>query len=296
MSEAILWGGLVYALGFGLFVKRRRVLDTPTAKTVSAAIGRAELYGTAQGDPAQTSLVTGTRCAYWEAELHRRVPNGRGGKKMKRIAMTNARIGHFWVADESGRMPVLVDGAHWWFDGATTLRSRGWRRTDTPLTECAQRWVQSAAGCDWNAAQFKLVERRLEEGGPVYVLGTLSTVGDVLQAVDQRPPPRSIPSAIARGFVDMLLKPLPGDDAVSRAVVQVREAREANARVKARAELPPWLLAAENVAVWKGRRGDPFLIANCAENRLAKLLLRWGFITMGLGTVLILSGVHELIK
>jgi len=129
MSEAIFWGGLVYALGFGLFVKRRRVLDTPTAKTVSAAIGRAELCGSAHGDPAQTSLVTETPCAYWEAELHRRVPNGKGGKTMKRIAMANARIGHFWIADQSGRMPVLVDGAQWWFDGATTLRSRGWRRS-----------------------------------------------------------------------------------------------------------------------------------------------------------------------
>jgi hypothetical protein len=296
MSEAIFWGGVVYALGFGLFVKRRRVLDTPTARTVSAAIGRAELCGTAHGEPAQPSLVTGTPCAYWEAELHRRVPNGKGGKTMKRIAMANARIGHFWVEDASGRMPVLVDGAHWWFDGATALRSRGWRRTDTPLTERAQRWVESAAGCRWDAAEFKLVERRLEEGGPVYVLGTLSAADDLLQPVDQRPPPRSVGSAISRGFVDLLFKPAPGDDAVSRAVANVREASDANARVKARAELPPWLLAAENVAVWKGRRGDPFLIADCAENRLAKLLWRWGFITMGLGTALILSGVHELIK
>lgn len=296
MNEAIFWGSMVYALGFGLFVKRRRVLDTPTAKAVSAAIGRAEICGTAHGDPAQASLVTGTACAYWEAELHRRVPNGKGGKTMKRIAMANARIGHFWLEDDSGRMPVLVDGAQWWFDGGSTLRSRGWRRTATPPTERARQWVQAAAGCDWSAAEFKLVERRLEEGGPVYVLGTLSSVDDVLAAAEQRPPPRSIPSAIVRGFIDMFLKAAPGDDAVSRAVHRVREAREPNERVQARAELPPWLLASDKVALWKGRRGDPFLIADCAENRLAKLLLRWGFITMGLGTALILSGVHELIK
>ena len=144
MSEAIFWGGVVYALGFGLFVKRRRVLDTPTAKALSAAIGRTELCGVARGDPAERSLATDKPCAYWEAELHRRVSNGKGGKSMRRIAMSSARVGHFWLEDQSGRVPVLVEGAHWWLDDATKLRSR---KRDA-ISERARQWVRSASGTE----------------------------------------------------------------------------------------------------------------------------------------------------
>lgn len=293
MSEAIFWGGVVWALGFGLFVKRRRVLDTPTAKALSAAIGRCELVGTAHGEPAERSIVSDTPCAYWQAELYRRVPNGKGGKTMKRIAMADARVGHFWLQDASGRVPVLIDGAHWWLDRATKLRSR----KGDAIGERARRWVQSAAGCDWTDADFKLVERRLDEGGPVYVLGTLACAPDVLQpARPRRPPPTSVPGAIARGFIDMFTAAPPADNAVGRAVAAVRNAASPNELALARRELPPWLLASENVVVWKGARRHPFLIANCAETRLARLLAYWGFGAVGLGSALILSGVHDLFK
>lgn len=299
MSEAIFWGGVVYALGFGLFVKRRRVLDTPTAKALSAAIGRTELAGTAHGDPADDSLVTGTPCAYWEAELFRRVPNGKGGKSMKRIAMSNARIGHFWLADASGRVPVLVEGAYWWLDRATKLRSRRFGRTGDTISERARGWVRSASGgVEWEDAEFKLVERRLEEGGPVYVLGTLSAAPDVLQpaANARRRRPHSVAGAIAFGFIDMFFKPAPPGDAVSGAVARVRDAQSPGDVALARRELPPWLLGSETVAMWKGGRRDPFLIANCAEHRLAGLLAMYGFGAIGLGTLLILSGVADLFK
>lgn len=293
MSEAIFWGGVVYALGFGLFVKRRRVLDTPTAKALSAAIGRTELAGTAHGEPAEDSLVTGTPCAYWEAELFRRVPNGKGGNSMKRIAMSNARIGHFWLADASGRVPVLVEGAHWWLDRATKLRSR---KRDT-ISERARGWVRSASGgVEWEDAEFRLVERRLEEGGPVYVLGTLSAAHDVLTppASAGRRPPRGVAGAIAFGFVDMFFKPAPPDDAVSRAVARVRNAQSPGDVALARRELPEWLLSNERVAIWKGGRRNPFLIANCAEHRLAQRLAHWGIGAMAFGTLLILMGVWKL--
>jgi hypothetical protein len=298
VSEAIFWGGLVYAIGFGLFIKRRRVLDTPTAKALSAAIGRAELVGTAHGEPPERSIVTDTPCAYWEAELFRRVPNGKGGKTMKRIAMANARCGHFWLADSSGQLPVLVEGAHWWLDSATKLRSRSFMRKGDAIGERARNWVRSASGVEWEHAQFKLVERRLEEGGPVYALGTLSAVPDVLRPAPGREArrPRSVPAAIAFGFYDMFFKPAPPDNALSRSIACVRDGSDAVKVAEARRELPDWLQASERVALWKGARRDPFLIANCAENRLARRLAQWGFATMGLGTVLILSGVAELFK
>jgi hypothetical protein len=294
MSDAILWGGVVYALGFGLFVKRRRVLDTPTAKALSAAIGRAELSGSAHGDPAERSLVTDTPCAYWEAELYRRVPVGsHGAKSMKRIARSGSRIGHFWLADESGRVPVLVEGAQWWLDGASKLRNR---RGDA-ISERARQWVRAASGHDWSDGDCKLVEKRLEEGAPVYVLATLSAVPEVLQPpAGGKRRPRSVAQAIAFGFFDMFFKSAPSGDAVSQAIARVREADGAAEAAQARRELPEWLQSSERVAVWKGRRGDPFLIANCAENRLARLLATWGFATMGLGTVLILAGVVDLFK
>lgn len=293
MSEAFFWGGVVYALGFGLFVKRRRVLDTPTAKALSAAIGRTELCGVARGDPAERSLVTDTPCAYWEVELHRRVRSGRGGKTMKRIATSNARIGHFWLEDASGRVPVLVEGAHWWLDRATKLRNR----KGVAISERARQWVRSASGREWEDGEFKLVERRLEEGGPAYVLGTLSPAPDLLKPAPGRSErrPRSIAGAVAFGFWELFTKPAP-DNALGQAIARVRDGGDAAQVSEARRLLPGWLQASEGVALWKGIRRDPFLIANCAENLLARRLAQWGFATMGLGTVLILSGVADLFK
>jgi hypothetical protein len=291
MIESLFWGGVVYVLGFGLFVQRQRVLDTPTAKATSAAIGRAELCGTAHGDPPQPSLVTDTPCAYWEVELHRRVPNGKGQKVMKRIGLTSARIGHLWVEDASGRMPVLVDGAHWWLDAPAKFRNR---RGDA-IGERARAWVRSCCGKEWEDGEMKLVERRLEEGGPVYVLGTLSPVPDLLRAPPEereRRRPRSLPAAIVFGFVELFFKASP-TDALGSAIERIRDGRDAAAVAEARAQLPDWLRRAEGVAIWRGTRRDPFLIANCAENRLAVLLARWGFAALGLGTLIVLSGVWK---
>lgn len=294
MSEAFFWGGIVYAVGFGLFVQRRRMLDTPSAKALSAAIGRAELVGAARGDPPEPSLVTGTPCAYWEAELHRRVPNGKGQKTMKRIAYSSARAGHFWVEDASGRVPVLIEGAQWWLDRATKLRNR----KGDAISERARQWVQSASGRDWSDGDMQIVERRLDEGGPVYVLGTLAAAPDVLRPTPGRRErrPRTVLGAVAFGFYDMFTKAAPPDDAVGRAIARVREGGDAAEVAQARRLLPDWLQAGERVVVWRGVRRDPFLVANCAENRLAQLLARWGFATMALGTVLILSGVWKLFE
>ena len=41
MNEGIFYGAILYAMSFSFYVKRQRVLDTPTAKAMSAAIGRA---------------------------------------------------------------------------------------------------------------------------------------------------------------------------------------------------------------------------------------------------------------
>ena len=179
MNEGIIYGALLYAMSFTFYVKRRRVLDTPTAKALSAAIGRAEVAGRALGEPPSPALVSGTSSAYWEVRLYHRFKQG-NRRRERCIATKNSVGGHFWIEDTSGRVPVLIDGAEWW------LEKRKWRaRKGEAIPERALAWV-SALGVDWNKHDLRLEEECIEEGGPVYVLGTLSTAPDVLDPSARR--------------------------------------------------------------------------------------------------------------
>jgi hypothetical protein len=286
MNDAIVWGGVLYALSFGFLIKRRKVLDTPTARATSAAVGRAELFGRARGDPPQESLVSGTPCAHWQVRLMRRVRQG-NRTRTQCVAVKCADAGHFWVEDDSGRVPVLIDGASWWYEGVTTLRSR----KGDPVSPRVHEWLRRL-GFEWNKRiDLRIEESRLEEGGDVYVLGTLSPAPDVLRA-----PPGGRPSGwrfighlVRSGF-----KPPPPDDALSRYVTRRREGRPPAAGDDA--PVPAWLTAPEGVCMWKGPGSAPFLIANGPERVLARRLGRWALNTMAGGSALMLLGVAELFK
>ncbi len=287
MNEGIIYGALLYAMSFTFYVKRQRVLDTPTAKALSAAIGRAEVAGRALGEPPSPALVSGTSSAYWEVRLYHRFKQG-NRRRERCIATKNSVGGHFWIEDTSGRVPVLIDGAEWW------LEKRKWRaRKGEAIPERALAWV-SALGVDWNKHDLRLEEECIEEGGPVYVLGTLSTAPDVLDPSARRR------RGVRAFFTQLLTNPLQSGalaDPLSAGIERLRAGTlQGQERLQSLGELPPWLRAPERVVLWRGVRRDPFVISNSGERRLARRLGWWGIATTAGGSALMLAGISDLLK
>ena len=287
MNEGIFYGAILYAMSFSFYVKRQRVLDTPTAKAMSAAIGRAEVSGRALGEPPSPSLVSETPSAYWEVRLYQKVKQG-NRRRERCIATKNSVGGHFWVEDVSGRIPVLIEGAEWW------LEKRKWRaRKGDAISERALGWV-TALGVDWSKHDLRLEEECIEEGGPVYVLGTLSAAPDVLEASARRP------RGVRAFFTQLLTNPMQSgllSDSLSSGIEKLRSGvLKGQERLQALGELPPWLRAPERVVLWRGVRRDPFVISNSGERRLARRLGWYGIATTAVGSALMLAGLSDLLK
>jgi hypothetical protein len=287
MNEGILYGAILYAMSFSFYVKRQRVLDTPTAKAMSAAIGRAEVVGRALGEPPSPSLVSETQSAYWEVRLYHRYKQG-NRRRERCIATKNSTGGHFWVEDASGRVPVLIEGAEWW------LEKRKWRaRKGDVISERALGWV-TALGVDWSKHDLRLEEECIEEGGPVYVLGTLSVAPEVLdQSARRRRGVRAL-------FTQLLTNPMqsgPLADSLSSGIEKLRSGvLKGQERLQVLGEMPPWLRAPERVVLWRGVRRDPFVISNSGERKLARRLGWWGIATTAGGSALMLAGLSDLLK
>lgn len=286
-------GVMMLACGFITFRRRQHIIDTPTALAKSAAIGRAELCGIARGDTVERSPITGKPCAYWEAEIleYQRSLKSRWAV----IARETAPASHVWLEDESGRIPVFLYGVHWAMEDDDEFS------TNTPLPEGGHAFLERY-GFVWNPKHLKVTERRIEEGKPMYVLGTLAESGDVIRTLSDS----SLASRMARAAVEM-------SDAALRATLHqpVRKA-EATAggsnAVSGSAATPPEpgliglssalldpvgtlqrFFKPHDVVVWCAR--DGLLISNGDQSKVAKGLLRTTLICLAAGVLMIVLGI-----
>jgi hypothetical protein len=171
----LLTGLALFVCAYLVFRRRQQILDTPTALATSAAVGRAELSGVARGEPASTSPVTGAACAYWEAELWEYQTVLRKSR-WAMVAKETADVDRLWLEDRSGRIPIFLYGVHWELDDEDEFSKH------RPLPKGGQAFVERH-GHSWNPARYKVKERRVGEGKPLYVLGTLSESSAVIQAL-----------------------------------------------------------------------------------------------------------------
>ena len=111
--------------------------------------------------------MTGRSCAYWEAEIWER--HGKYGDRYACVVTEKSQARHFLLEDATGTIPVLFGGASW------TLESSN-QYTENP-PDAAHEFL-ARHGKKWNPNDFKLMERRLEDGGELYVLGTLCEARD----------------------------------------------------------------------------------------------------------------------
>lgn len=299
-GDALLGGVMMFVGGFAAYRERRRILDTPTATANSAAIGRAELCGVARGDPPEISPITGTACAYWEANLWEYRANN--NSKWGFVAGEKSKARHFWLEDKSGRIPILLHQATW------TLENEFCAEEGEPPPDAAHEFLARHQR-DWKSQRLRIKERRLEEGKALYVLGTLAEAHNVAQTlIDPRRSSRygrivslmgaagqkaAMQQTYRKGLDAMEILGGERTDAARNALFSVTKGEAALASLDPAQFLPPWLKPYD-VVIWRGARRDPFRIANCAEVKVTKNLARAAKIGVIGGSALILFGIATL--
>lgn len=300
-GDALMLGVTMFVGGFVAYRERRRIMDTPTATAASAAIGRAELCGVACGDPPEASPVTGKPCAYWEAELWEYRPNQKNRWVLAAKEISKAR--HVWLEDKSGRIPILLHRAKWTLEDEDEFSAK-----EKELPETGHAFLARHQR-SWDPHQFKVKERRLEEGEGMYVLGTLLEARDVVRAlIDPRRSSRvgrvagmlgsagqrlAMKQVYRKGFDALEILGRERTDAMRDALSSVAHGRAELTSLDPAQFLPAWLKP-HDVVVWRGAHRDPFHIANCDEVKVTKNLARAARIGVIGGGALILIGVATL--
>lgn len=280
------FGLLAFLHGFTEYRNRLSVRGTATATASSAAIGLVELSGRGYADLPSEAPVTKTLCAFWKVEVRHRGQkdfrwlHGLWHRVMERSSGDPDSI---VLEDETGR--ILV-----WARGAEIIPIKQVWRSDRggDPPEGVLRLV-AALGLQWPSRwaryPMKVTEERIEQGGPLYVMGTLA----------ER---RQIP-AVSKGRFATLLDRWapPSSDLTPRRADSFSAtfdyARKIGLRWFAkdlRPLAPVWSppeVDPHQVLVWKGDQRRPFVIAGVVERQAVATLSRraWGYLLAGSGVM-----------
>lgn len=278
------FGLLAFLHGFTEYRNRLSVRGTATATASSAAIGLVELSGRGYADNPSEAPVTRTPCAWWKVEVRQRGDkdfrwlHGLWGRVMER---SSDRLDIIELEDTTGRVVV-------WTRNAEIIPIRQvWRSDrDGDPPDGVLRLV-AALGLQWPARRarypMKVTEERIEQGGPLYVMGTLA----------ER---RQIPAVSQGRFAALLDKWAPaapdvtplGSDSFSATFTYARRIGVRWFAKDLRVFAPVWSppeLDQHQVLVWKGDQRRPFVISGVVERQALGTLSRraWAYLLGGAG-------------
>jgi hypothetical protein len=276
------FGLLAFLHGFTEYRNRLAARGTATATASSAAIGLVELSGRGYVEHPSEAPVTKTPCAFWRVEVRHR-----GQKDFRLVASlwhrvmerSSGALDTLELEDDSGRILVWTRGAEMIPITQAWRSDRGGDPPEGVLKLIAALGLQWPSR--WARYPMKVTEERIEQGGPLYVMGTLA----------ER---RQIP-AVSRGrFATLLDKWAPSSLEVTPQQANSFSATFDYARKlglrwvakDVRALAPEWSPPAvdqHQVLVWKGEQRRPFVISGVLERQALTALSRraWAYLLGG---------------
>jgi hypothetical protein len=213
---------------------------------------------------------------FWSVEVHQWQP-GSKRRGWNRKLRRSSGVATLELEDHTGR--ILV-----WTRRAEIIPVKQvWRSEDgSPPTAALQ--LVAETGLQWpepsSRYPMKITEERIEQGGPLYVMGTLA----------ER---RQIPAAPS-GFLPALLEkwarmsPRLDDQSFAAAVRFATQGAQRWLAKDLQPLSPRWAppeIDPDHVLVWKGDQGRPFIIAGLVERHVLSALSRraWLYILGGAG-------------
>ncbi len=169
-------GILLFVRGFRILQRKRLIMDTPTAKARSAAIGLVELTGLAVGPHTILSPITQRACFYYRTAVWKEVGSGKNRhweqKIDERFHVT------FFVEDDTGMVLIDPSGAemdiHCDFKAEYNHSMFSSASVPPRVAEFAGR---NGVALDDNV---RVEEYCLKPRNAIYVLGTLATNGHLV--------------------------------------------------------------------------------------------------------------------
>jgi hypothetical protein len=299
---SVLYLPAVIALGAWLF--RRGLIglrdalfiaNTPTAKVASAAMGLVELSGVAIAEQPTAAAVSGRPSVWWDVDVHAWHRDRRGKSRWYQVLAQHGGNGRLALEDETGRVPVWLRGAE------LLLETHTWESGKDLLPAHGIGWLHRA-GISWDGGRrLRVRERRMEAGGPLYVLGTLDDVRRLSLAGDERGLARLLHAIRSGEWRDAVIGAAPE---VLRGQFMVAisyfgmffSTRHDGHREQRLQDLPPPSLPPDAVLVWKGRQGRGFIVANRRESAALSALHRRSLGTTGIGIVMLCFALYQVLQ
>jgi hypothetical protein len=280
------FGLLAFVHGFTEYRNRLAVTGTATATADSAAIGLVELSGRGYVQNPSEAPITKNLCANWTVEVRHRGKNdfrllsGLWNRVMKR---SSGDLDTIELEDHTGRILVWARGAEMVPIREVWRSDRGGNPPDGVLRLMAALGLQWPSR--WDRHPMKITEERLEQGGPLYVMGTLA---------ERRQIPESSKGAIAR-LLDRWAPadPASAEEGTPSLASTFDYARKLGLRWFAkdlRPLCPVWSPPEVNqhqVLVWKGDQRRPFIVSGVLERQALRALSRraWLYLLAGAGVM-----------
>jgi hypothetical protein len=259
-------GALLFRHGFIEYRNRLTVSNTPTAKASSAAIGLAELFGWARGGTHTSAPISGKPSIFWSVLVRQYIRTQGGKGEWQVVAKRRSEpLDLLELEDETGRIPV------WCYGAEILLSSQQWKSKKDRLSEEGNKLL-AEIGRKWplpsDANHMEITEKRLEEGGPLYVLGTLSERWRI-------PTPAQHSQRIVEPKAS--LSAIPG-------LAWIMFTQWARNKMSGGNATPPEL-EPHRVLVWKGEQSRAFIVSDKAERATLTALTKrvWFFLLAGGG-------------
>lgn len=157
-------GPFLFARGFSNFRKRQLIVNTPTAKIRSMAMGLVEINGTVESRSLATAPFSGRSCAYWQVDV------AVLSRSVWTTVHTNNSGQPFFLRDDTGLALVYPRGAECRLNFGVEEICHGLSMPELYSSYLAEAGVKTRHL--WRLHSLRFRERTMEEGQSVYVLGT----------------------------------------------------------------------------------------------------------------------------
>ncbi|WP_029001481.1 hypothetical protein [Azohydromonas australica] len=299
LPAASVVGGCCFQRGLAGLRDALQITNMPTARVTSAAMGLVELQGRAVTDAPCAAGASGRASVWWDVAVDAWESDAKGsdGGWRQLVARHGGRTDALVLQDATGRLPI------WLRDADLLLQEHAWESGKDELP-AAGRELLRAAGLAWDGARrLRVRERRMEAGGPLYVLGTLDEARHLdLASLDVRGFAGLARALRTGAWRSALVQRLPG---VLRPPVMVTLAyldmlfslgRGGERASAPRDAAPPLGLDPAAVLVWKGRAGRPFIVSDQRETGALAQLRKRSLLLLAVGAGVMCWCLHELIQ
>ena len=292
IPAGFLIGGWVFRHGLRGLRDYNTIVNTPTAKISSAAMGLVELAGHVFTEQPSVAGITGTASVWWDVSVRLRSNDSDNSGEWRQVAARHGgKIDVVQLEDETGRVPI------WLADASLLLTQQSWQTGKDTLPPAGVALLDEL-GFPWSQnTEIQVTEQRLAVSDTLYVLGTLDerrnadsqTVSLSSRAV------RMWRTGEWRGaLVNALPAPLKTVVAVLIGYLGLVTGVGRGGERRAQTTLPP-AIAPTAALVWKGRSGRPFVVSNQSEQQALAALRKQSLITIAFGGGILCYTLYQLI-